>query len=98
MKKLYVVVPCYNEEETLVDSTYKLTQKLNSMISDKKITEDSRIYYIDDGSKDSTWALIEKLHNENLFVNGIKLSKNRGHQNALLAGLMSIKNECDCCI
>ena len=98
MKKLYVVVPCYNEEETLVDSTYKLTQKLNSLISDKKITEDSRIYYIDDGSKDSTWALIEKLHNENSFVNGIKLSKNRGHQNALLAGLMSIKNECDCCI
>ena len=98
MKKLYVVVPCYNEEETLVDSTYKLTQKLNSLISDKKITEDSRIYYIDDGSKDSTWALIEKLHNENSFVNGIKLSKNRGHQNALLAGLMSVKNECDCCI
>lgn len=98
MKKLYVVVPCYNEEETLVDSTYKLTQKLNSLISDKKITEDSRIYYIDDGSKDSTWALIEKLHNENSFVNGIKLSKNRGHQNALLAGLMNVKNECDCCI
>lgn len=98
MTKLYIVIPCYNEDETLDYTTEKLSEKLEQLISEKRISADSKIYYIDDGSKDKTWDKIESLHNSNKFVNGIKLSKNRGHQNALLAGLLHIKDDCDCCI
>lgn len=98
MVKLYLVVPCYNEEETLYDTTEKLSTKLNNLILGNKISSGSKIYYVDDGSKDNTWNIIQELYEENKFVCGIKLSKNRGHQNALLAGLMTVKDECDCCI
>lgn len=98
MKKeeiLYVVVPCYNEEEVLTETTRRLKEKLENLIKDKKISNKSRVMYINDGSKDNTWNLIEEISNkENLFT-GISLSRNRGHQNALLAGLMTAKNYAD---
>lgn len=95
---LYIVVPCYNEEEVLHETTKRLTDKLNRMIAAKLISENSRIAYVNDGSKDRTWEIIEELHKENKFVNGIKLSRNRGHQNALLGGLMTVKDHCDMAI
>lgn len=98
MTKLYVVVPCYNEEEALPDSSAKLLNKLNEMIAEGKITPDSRIVLVDDGSKDKTWEIISSLHKENEMFQGIKLSCNRGHQNALLCGLMTVKGKCDATI
>ncbi len=98
MTKLYIAVPCYNEEEVLPDSSQKLLTKLNEMIAQGKITDDSRIVLIDDGSKDKTWSIIEELHKENEMFQGIKLSRNRGHQNALLCGLMTLKDKCDAVI
>lgn len=93
--KLYVVVPCYNEQEVLPETTRRLSEKLNALIKAGKISPDSRTLYVDDGSKDKTWALIEKAHAENPLFEGIKLSRNRGHQNALLAGLMSAMDKSD---
>ena len=84
MTKLYLAIPCYNEEEVLRDSAAKLLNKYDDMMSEGKITSDSRIVFIDDGSKDKTWSIIKELHNENPVFQGIKLSRNRGHQNALL--------------
>ena len=98
MTKLYIAVPCYNEEEVLPDSSGKLLNKMNEMISQGKITADSRIVFIDDGSKDKTWDIISNLHSENEMFQGIKLSRNRGHQNALLCGLMTLKDRCDAVI
>ncbi len=98
MTKLYIAVPCYNEEEVLPDSSEKLLNKLNEMIAQGKITPDSRIVLIDDGSKDKTWSIIESLHKGNEMFQGIKLSRNRGHQNALLCGLMTLKDKCDAVI
>ncbi len=98
MTKLYIAVPCYNEEECLPDSSGKLLNKLNEMIAKGIITDDSRIVFIDDGSKDKTWEIISKLHTENEMFQGIKLSRNRGHQNALLCGLMTLKDKCDAVI
>ncbi len=98
MTKLYIAVPCYNEEEVLPDSSGKLCAKMQKMMSEGKITEDSRIVFIDDGSKDKTWEIISKLHSENEIFQGIKLSRNRGHQNALLCGLMTLKDKCDAVI
>ena len=97
MKKeiLYVVVPCYNEEEVLEETNKRLIEKLNSLMSDKTISKKSKIMYVNDGSKDKTWEIIEKLHKENKIVTGVKLSRNRGHQNALLAGLMTAKENAD---
>ena len=98
MKKdniLYIVVPCYNEEEVLEETTKRLTTKLDKMIKDKIISSKSKIMYVNDGSKDKTWELIEKLNKNNKYVEGVKLSRNRGHQNALLAGLMTAKKYAD---
>lgn len=92
---LYVVIPCYNEEEVLPVTTEKLTEKLNKMIKDNLISEDSKIMYVNDGSKDKTWELIEKFNKSSKFVTGVNLSRNRGHQNALLAGLMTAKEYAD---
>lgn len=93
--KLLLVIPCYNEEEVLEITTKALKEKMNQLIHDKKISKDSKVLYVNDGSKDKTWELIEKIHKEdNLFI-GLKLSRNRGHQNALLAGLMYAKDNCD---
>lgn len=96
--KLYMVVPCYNEEEVLAETTRQLEEKYASLISQGKIAEGSRILYVNDGSKDGTWPLIEKLHRENPHVSGLNLSRNRGHQNAVLAGLMYAKDHCDAAI
>ncbi|HIZ56637.1 MAG TPA: glycosyltransferase family 2 protein [Firmicutes bacterium] len=98
MEVLYIVVPCYNEQEVLPETTKRLLEKLNTLIAKEKISADSRILYVDDGSKDKTWELIAKAHAEDVHVAGLKLSRNRGHQNALLAGLMTAKSLCDICI
>ncbi len=98
MTKLYLAIPCYNEEEVLRDSAVKLLNKYNAMMAENKITKDSKIVFIDDGSKDSTWSIIKELHNENPVFQGIKLSRNRGHQNALLCGLMALKDKADAVI
>lgn len=98
MTKLYLAIPCYNEEEVLYDTTEKLKKKLDTMVAEGKITPDSKIVYFDDGSKDKTWEIITELHNTNKYVNGVKMSRNRGHQNTLLGGLMTIKDQCDCTI
>lgn len=95
MDRLYIVVPCYNEEAVLHETTKRLTDKLERMITAGLVTPDSRIMYVNDGSKDRTWEIIEELHKENKYVLGVKLSRNRGHQNALLAGLMTAKDMCD---
>ncbi|MBQ8996544.1 glycosyltransferase family 2 protein [Candidatus Saccharibacteria bacterium] len=98
MKKeniLYLVIPCYNEEPVLSETTDRLTGKLDQMVKRKLISPKSKIMYVDDGSKDHTWSLIEKLHQKNHYVEGVKLAKNRGHQNALLAGLMTAKTRAD---
>lgn len=95
MKTLYIVVPCYNEEEVLPETVKRLSRKLQSLISAETVSPKSRIMFVDDGSIDKTWQMIEEYHNENSLVTGIKLSRNRGHQNALLAGLMTAKNYAD---
>lgn len=92
---LYVVIPCYNEEEVLMETNKRLTEKFNFLIDSKIISNDSRIMYVNDGSKDKTWEIIEKLNSSSKYVTGIKLSRNRGHQNALLAGLMTAKEYAD---
>lgn len=92
---LYIVVPCYNEEEMLPITAQALLKKLDSLIGQGRISDDSRIMFVDDGSKDNTWEIIEKLGAAAPAFVGIKLSRNRGHQNALLAGLMTAKDRCD---
>lgn len=98
MAIVYLVIPCYNEEAVLTETTKRLTEKLNSMISSGLADKGSRILYVDDGSRDKTWELISAFHESNPFVDGLKLAHNRGHQNALLAGLMTAKENCDCAI
>lgn len=98
MTKLYIAVPCYNEEAVLPDSAAKLRDKLRSMMTDGLISDDSRIVFIDDGSADATWRLITELHESDSIYSGIKLSRNRGHQNALMCGLMTLKDEADAVI
>lgn len=95
---LYLVIPCYNEEEVLPETAKRLTQKMTQMISDGLISQKSRIAFVDDGSKDRTWELVEEMHRQNKFICGVKLSRNKGHQNALLAGLMTVKDHCDMAI
>lgn len=94
-KILYVVIPCYNEEEVLPETSKRLKEKLNSLIATDKISADSRICFVNDGSKDKTWEIITQLHNEDHVFSGINLSRNRGHQNALLAGLMTVMEKAD---
>ena len=98
MTKLYLAIPCYNEEEVLRDSASKLAQKYNDMMNSGRISSDSKIVFIDDGSKDRTWEIIAQLHSENPVFQGIKLSRNRGHHNALLCGLMTLRNKADAVI
>ena len=98
MTKLYLAIPCYNEEDVLWDSAEKLLNKYYDMMGENKISPDSRIVFIDDGSKDKTWEIIQDLHGQNPIFQGIKLSRNRGHQNALLAGLMTLKDKADAVI
>lgn len=95
---LYLVVPCYNEEQVLPETVKELTIKLKSMINSGLVSDKSRMVFVNDGSKDKTWELIEIYHEENPLVLGIKLSRNRGHQFAVLAGLMTVKDRCDMAI
>lgn len=98
MSTVYFVLPCYNEEAALPETVKELTAQLQSMMQSGLADENSRMLFVDDGSKDRTWELIEKFHSENPLVSGLKLAHNRGHQNALLAGLMTAKDEADCAI
>ncbi|BDF67392.1 glycosyl transferase [Oscillospiraceae bacterium] len=95
---LYIVVPCYNEEEVLPETSRRLKEKLDSLMAAGTISEKSRILFVNDGSKDKTWPLIEGLHAQDPVFSGVDLSRNRGHQNALLAGLMTAKDKCDMAI
>lgn len=92
---LYIVVPCYNEEEMLHITSEKLGEKLRTLKNAGRISDDSRVVYVDDGSKDNTWNIIEEMHHNNKVFNGVKLSRNEGHQNALLAGLDYARNHAD---
>lgn len=95
---LYLVVPCYNEEEVLDETTRQLNKKLEDLIGDGKVSEASRILFVNDGSKDQTWMIISRLHEEYKLVSGLNLSRNRGHQNAVFAGLMYAKEHSDVAI
>lgn len=94
-KILYIVVPCYNEEEVLKETTKRLCIKLEKLIQSERISDKSKIMYVNDGSKDKTWDIIEEYSRVHQLVTGICLSRNRGHQNALLAGLMTAKEYAD---
>lgn len=95
MTALYIVVPCYNEEEVLYETADRLKEKIVILMESKMISPASRLLFVDDGSSDKTWEIIQELHKSNKIFSGLKLSCNRGHQNALLAGLMSAKDLCD---
>lgn len=92
---LYIVIPCYNEEEVLPETERRLTEKLDKLIAGGLISEKSRIALVDNGSTDSTWNLIKGMHESNPYVVGIKVVKNRGHQNGLIAGYATIADDCD---
>ena len=93
--RLAIVVPCYNEEEVLAESARRLSVVLQKMISENKISKDSYILFVNDGSKDKTWSMIQEEHKKNELVWGLNLAGNVGHQNALLAGLMTAKKSAD---
>lgn len=92
---LYIVVPCYNEEQIIRDSAVKLRAKLEDLIAAGTIADKSRILFVNDGSKDDTWKIISELCDGSELINGISLAHNKGHQNALLAGLMVAKENAD---
>ena len=98
MTTLFLVIPCYNEEAVLPSTAKTLRSKLTALIEAGRISAGSRIVFVNDGSKDETWAIIERLHAEDRLFRGISLSRNRGHQNALLAGLFTVQDECDAAI
>ncbi len=95
MEKLYIVIPCYNEEEVLNKTKTELKKKMNTLIQNKKIDKQSKVIFVNDGSKDKTWDLIQQFYQEDKLFGGINLSRNRGHQNALLAGLLTVKDDAD---
>ena len=95
MKKLYLVIPCYNEEEVLNETTKRLEEKYDKLINDGIISKDSKVMYVNDGSKDKTWEIIEQISKEHKYFTGICLSRYRGHQNALVAGLLTAKQYAD---
>ena len=92
---LYLVIPCYNEEEVLNETTRQLKEKMETLIKNKKISSKSKVMYVNDGSKDKTGELIKDINKKEKLCTGISLSRNRGHQNALLGGLMTAKNYAD---
>lgn len=92
---LYIVIPCYNEETVLPITSKMFLDKLTSLIRSNKISDSSRILFVNDGSKDKTWEIICNLAKQNEHFIGISQSRNRGHQNAVLAGLMEAKDKCD---
>ncbi|MGO2644901.1 MAG: glycosyltransferase family 2 protein [Lactococcus cremoris] len=97
-KILYMVVPCYNEELVLDETSERLKAKYEQLISNDIISPKSKIVYVNDGSKDKTWEKIKEKHAENSMFSGINLTRNRGHQNALLTGLLTVRNLADCVI
>lgn len=92
---LYLVIPCYNEEEVLPLTIQTLSVKMKQLIARQRIAENSRILFVNDGSKDKTWQLIKEAHEQESLCAGLDLTRNRGHQNALLAGLMTARGRCD---
>lgn len=92
---LYIIIPCYNEEEVLPITCEMFLEKLTSLIGKGKISDDSRILFVNDGSKDKTWDIICGLAERDVHFKGISQSRNRGHQNAVLAGLMDSIDKCD---
>lgn len=98
MKTIYLILPCYNEELVLKDSAVKLKQLMDGMKVKEKISDQSKVVFVDDGSADRTWEILEHLcETDNLF-GAIRLAHNSGHQNALLAGMMAVKDKCDAVI
>ena len=95
---LYIVVPCYNEEEVLPETSQRLRAKLKDMMTAGTISERSRILFVNDGSRDKTWEIISSLYAADSIFYGVDLARNRGHQNALLAGLMTARERCDMAI
>lgn len=95
LPRLYIVIPCYNEETVLPITAPLFLEELNGLIDRGQVAGDSRILFVNDGSKDRTWQIILQMSKENEWIQGISLSRNRGHQNALLAGLMEAKEQCD---
>ena len=93
--RLFMVIPCYNEQEVLPETSKRLEAKFNNLVGRGVISSSSRVVFVDDGSKDNTWNVIDELHKKNNIFQGVKLSRNRGHQNALLAGLMTVRSVCD---
>lgn len=93
--RLYIVIPCYNEEKVLPITSELFIKKIKDLIKREKISEDSRILFVNDGSKDKTWEIIKELAEKEKYFIGISQSRNRGHQNAVLAGLMEAKDKCD---
>lgn len=98
MKRLMIVVPCFNEQEVLYDTAKQLTEVIENLIRKGKITQNSGILFVNDGSRDKTWKLIAKANKTNKYVYGLNLAANVGHQNALLAGLNTVKDICDIAI
>lgn len=98
MMKLGIVCPCYNEHEVLLQSGERLTALLDGLVAKQKIAPDSFVLLVNDGSRDNTWQLIKQLHDENHYFRGVNLAKNVGHQNAIMAGMMTAKDHCDAVI
>ncbi|MBD5477118.1 MAG: glycosyltransferase family 2 protein [Lachnospiraceae bacterium] len=98
MKTIYLVLPCYNEELVIKDSASKLKELMQKLINEKTISEQSKVYFVNDGSCDRTWELLEEICRENGLFGAISLSANCGHQNAILSGMMYVKDECDAVI
>lgn len=98
MKNIWLVIPCYNEQEVINETSSQLEKIMCNLINKNKISPESKIAFVNDGSKDDTWKLIQSLYKKNTMYVGINLSRNRGHQNALLAGLMIAKQYCDAAI
>lgn len=92
---LYIVVPCYNEEAVLPETARRLRDKLESLTAQGRISPRSRVMFVNDGSSDRTWQIITRLHGDSVLFSGVDLTRNRGHQNALLAGLMTAKDRAD---
>lgn len=95
---LYIVVPCYNEEEVLPETSRRLKEKMEALVAAGTVSKGSRILFVNDGSRDRTWEIISALHAADPVFSGVDLTRNRGHQNALLAGLMTAKDRCDMAI
>lgn len=95
---LYIVIPCYNEEEVLHETAGRMLELMRCMRGSGLVNSKSRICFVDDGSRDATWEIINSLAKEHSEISGIKLACNAGHQNALFGGLMTVKDDCDCAV